>query len=202
MSVADTAIMQVAVDLFFAKGYTSVSTREIAQKASITEMTLFRKFHTKRELFDRILKEYWPNSVSVFASESARVFDTKEDVKAFVQKLFSTHDQRWKIARIIVISPELMDKALFEFIQEALSQFIISIRKSLMQCFENNIIPENVRRKLNCKVERDFDILAMQFLAQAMGFFLLGEIFKVASKDVWEQLEQDYIDRITALFFD
>ena len=59
MSVSDETIMNVALDLFAEKGYASVSTREIAQKAGITEMTLFRKFQTKKHLIGRILQECW-----------------------------------------------------------------------------------------------------------------------------------------------
>lgn len=44
-------ILEAALDVFSEKGYTSATTLEISKKAKVSEMTLFRHFQTKNNLF-------------------------------------------------------------------------------------------------------------------------------------------------------
>src|SRR5690625_1761887 len=48
-------IMQSAAELFSEKGYESSSTKEIAEKAGVAEVTLFRNFRSKENLLHRLL---------------------------------------------------------------------------------------------------------------------------------------------------
>ena len=51
------SILNTALDLFASLGFTGVTTKQIAEQAGITEVTLFRHFPTKRALFDSVLEE-------------------------------------------------------------------------------------------------------------------------------------------------
>lgn len=201
MSVADGDILRVAEDLFAEKGYTAVSTREIAQKAGITEMTLFRKFHTKRELFRRILEEHLSSDSGITMMGALMCLDSKEELRAFLKQYFdSCHSQR-KIARMIAISPETMDKELSDLVRNTLVQAQSDMKQFLMKLFEKGPISSEVKEKLNCKSERDFDIMALHILAQTMGFFLLGEVFKIGAPDVWKKMEEDFTKKLIEVFF-
>lgn len=57
MSDTDKAILDAAMMMFAEKGFTATTTRQIAQRAGVNEVTLFRHFHSKGELFHRILEE-------------------------------------------------------------------------------------------------------------------------------------------------
>lgn len=48
-------ILDAALTLFSQKGYGGATTRIIAAKAGFTEMTLYTKFKTKQNLFDRVM---------------------------------------------------------------------------------------------------------------------------------------------------
>ena len=50
-------ILNTALDLFASHGFTGVTTKQIAEQAGITEVTLFRHFSTKRALFESVLEE-------------------------------------------------------------------------------------------------------------------------------------------------
>ncbi len=50
------AIIDAAVDLFCENGYDGTTTRMIAQKADVNEVTLFRHFDTKENLFKETLE--------------------------------------------------------------------------------------------------------------------------------------------------
>ena len=49
-------IIETARDLFAEKGFKAVTTREIAQKAGVNEVTIFRHFDNKDNLFAQIIK--------------------------------------------------------------------------------------------------------------------------------------------------
>ena len=51
------AILQAAMMLFAEKGFSATTTRQIALAAGVNEVTLFRHFRSKQELFHRILEE-------------------------------------------------------------------------------------------------------------------------------------------------
>jgi Transcriptional regulator len=51
-------ILDAALKLFSKKGYQSATTMAIAEQAGVSEKTLFRKFKTKRNLYDEVAVRY------------------------------------------------------------------------------------------------------------------------------------------------
>jgi AcrR family transcriptional regulator len=51
-------ILDAAFELISSKGYLGASTREIAQKAGVAEVTLFRHFASKESLFAEVLRSF------------------------------------------------------------------------------------------------------------------------------------------------
>jgi len=51
-------ILQAGLGLFSEKGYLGATTREIAKRAGVAELTLFRHFSSKDRLFEEIIKSY------------------------------------------------------------------------------------------------------------------------------------------------
>jgi AcrR family transcriptional regulator len=52
--------MQAAAGLFAAQGYSGATTRAIAEAAGVNELTLFRHFETKKNLFMQVVGHYSP----------------------------------------------------------------------------------------------------------------------------------------------
>ncbi len=52
------ALLESALQLISEKGYLGATTREIAEKAGVSEITLFRHFGSKERLFEQLLKQY------------------------------------------------------------------------------------------------------------------------------------------------
>ena len=50
-------IMDAALEIFAKNGFKSSTTKAIAEKSGFTEMTLFRKFNTKKNLYERVLNQ-------------------------------------------------------------------------------------------------------------------------------------------------
>ncbi len=51
-------ILAAAMELFSEKGYAAVTTKEIAAKAQVSEVTLFRYFETKKALYNKVFEKY------------------------------------------------------------------------------------------------------------------------------------------------
>jgi len=56
-SKTEKKILDAALKLFAEKGYVGATTRLIAQEAGVSELTLFRRFKTKDNLFKKVLDE-------------------------------------------------------------------------------------------------------------------------------------------------
>jgi len=54
-------LIEVAFFLFSEYGYARTTTKDIAKRASVSEVTLFRIFGTKEALFEEVLKRYSVN---------------------------------------------------------------------------------------------------------------------------------------------
>lgn len=57
-SITEQKILEASLSLFSQKGYDAVTTKEIAHLAGVSEMTLFRHFVCKRNLFDMMFETY------------------------------------------------------------------------------------------------------------------------------------------------
>jgi len=57
MVSTDKRITDAARELFIKKGYRGTTTREIASRAGVSEVTVFRKFGSKKNLLKRIMDE-------------------------------------------------------------------------------------------------------------------------------------------------
>jgi AcrR family transcriptional regulator len=51
-------LLEATLELISEKGYIGATTREIASRAGVSELTLFRKFGKKEHLFEEMLKNY------------------------------------------------------------------------------------------------------------------------------------------------
>ena len=51
-------LLDATLKLISEKGYLGSTTREIAQEAGVTELTLFRHFGTKEKLFEALLRNH------------------------------------------------------------------------------------------------------------------------------------------------
>jgi len=51
-------LLQATLELISTRGYQGATTREIAKRAGVSELTLFRKFGNKENLFEEMIKRY------------------------------------------------------------------------------------------------------------------------------------------------
>ena len=150
-------ILNASIILFSQKGYNAVTTKEIAKEAGVSEMTLFRHFESKHNLFEKAFDKF------VFSPKFKALFEGLEwDLESDLNKICSSyHDILYKNQNIILmyfkneeLNPEF-DATLFKFpseLKKLLSRYFEKMR-------ERGVIQENP------------ESLAISFLATNFGLF-------------------------------
>lgn len=64
-------IIKAAINVFIKKGFLQSTTQEIAKEADVAEVTLYRKFSTKQNLFETVIKKSLENHFKTRISKLA-----------------------------------------------------------------------------------------------------------------------------------
>ncbi len=94
-------IIKASISVFAKKGYIAATTKEIADKANVAEVTLYRKFGTKYKLFELSVK-------SIAEDRFSSVLDFKKEVSVrnFLKQLLDNRlfvvSKNIKIVRMII----------------------------------------------------------------------------------------------------
>lgn len=147
-------ILDAALEVFSKNGYKGARTRIIAEKSGFTEMTLFRKFETKENLFnqvliknqDRIMKDF--NAMLVLDE----IDEPKARFSALIMSLLDLMDKNFEYVNIIIYEREMIAKSLTE-------TFITYVGNYLEKSFP--------------KIELNYNLLSFMILS-----FLYFAIFK------------------------
>jgi len=104
MSKTDDKIMEAALKLFAEKGYIGAGTRFIAEEAGFSEMTLFRKFKTKENLFKKVLIQNQEKVLEDFNSivTSQEIKDPKKGLKILFENLLEKMEDNFQFITIVI----------------------------------------------------------------------------------------------------
>jgi AcrR family transcriptional regulator len=80
MKTARDKLLKVALTLFSEFGYAAVSTKRIATKAKVNEVTLFRLFGSKKNLLAEVIRSQSTNAITDNEFRSKITWDLKEDL--------------------------------------------------------------------------------------------------------------------------
>ncbi len=110
MSVRE-AIVHAAMEIFSDKGYTGATTKEIAEKAGCNEVTLFRHFGNKENLFEESLQRFTPPSIMPKALSDHVTGDVKKDLTGIANRYLDAALEQLPYIRMSIIelprTPEL-----------------------------------------------------------------------------------------------
>lgn len=183
--------MEAALNLFAEKGYTSVSTREIGTAAGITEMTLFRKFESKKKLFLRSVFQECTEEEYALSLDSLPCEDPEEAFRQFTRLMSRAFEAHSRITRIIAHCPEVKDP---EFERMAQERMLSS--KRVIERFLSRIVAANPGNPNGV----DISLLALEILSQTLGIFFLMEMMSLEDKSTWESVLETSMMRISEAF--
>lgn len=146
MKTTREKILEAARETFIKKGYKGATTRKIAQKAGVSEVTLFRKFKTKSSLLKEILNENTTLSSRIFNEllESDLRDKPKEFLKKLAEKFFNMIiEKKIDLIFIILVEKELEEHGLEEW--ELLDSINKTLYSNLTRYFKEQIKKGNIR---------------------------------------------------------
>lgn len=98
-------ILDAALKVFAREGYKSATTRSIAEESGFTEMTLFRKFDTKENLFDDAMIQNYERFQKDFYNlmEDLQEFkSTREFLEIYVRRMENYFENNFEFLSLMV----------------------------------------------------------------------------------------------------
>ncbi|MGQ9569792.1 MAG: TetR/AcrR family transcriptional regulator [Thermodesulfovibrionales bacterium] len=158
-------LLDATFKLISKKGYLGATTREIARRAGVTELTLFRHFGSKEKLFVEVLKKYsFLPKLKVLLPE-LKEMSYKKSLLILGERFIETLKDRKTLIKIMLSEVKLYPNK----IKDLYSSFINEIISILADYFSY------LQSK---KVTRHFspEIAARAFLGMIFSYFLSEEI--------------------------
>lgn len=159
LSTADR-ILQSTLQLMKDKGFNSVTMKEIADAANVSEMTVFRHFETKKGVLEAAIKKNTviPHFKKTF--EEDIIWELEQDLQT-IGKLYLNLMESNKAICLIAVQERTTMPELVSLISNNTEQLKLFITEYLKQMQEKNKI-----------VELDAYAQASTFLAMLFGFFI------------------------------
>jgi AcrR family transcriptional regulator len=108
--VDDDRILDAAIAVLIDHGYSGATTREIAARAGINEVTLFRRFESKSRLVQAAIHR---DLATTAAAIQARTGDLEADLLAVLERYCGTYRSHGALPLVIILevtrNPELAD---------------------------------------------------------------------------------------------
>lgn len=95
-------IINASRELFSTKGYAATTTKDIACKAGISEVTLFRHFKCKRNLFHEALHSTIEDDTLINFFENELTYDLNIDLKKLANYLYIIHRDNGPMIKMMV----------------------------------------------------------------------------------------------------
>ena len=133
-------IMKVALKLFSEQGYYPTTTKQIAEEAGVNELTIFRHFGSKSNLFQVTTEYYVIDSKIDSILKNTEELNFEESMFIITNRIYKLLIQNTKLYKVqMILSDNERD-----FVKLKLSRKIISILKDYFkELKENNKIKKS-----------------------------------------------------------
>lgn len=155
-------ILEAAYSCFSRKGYFGTTTREISQAAGVSEVTLFRIFGSKKELFREVLINY---SIIPDIRAISIPKGSKEDVLTDIGlKLYFSLREKKEFLKILLSEVT----GLTDEVEEVYSGFVETFEELLRNVLSSVLSLPKEEIKTKVKI----------FRSSLFGFFISEEVFQ------------------------
>src|SRR5690625_3371012 len=154
-------IIEATLDLVSEKGYKGATTREIAEKAKVNEVTIFRQFGSKKGIVEAIIEKYAFVDELEHAFANNIVWDIEEDLTMLVREYQTLLDQK---RTVILLS--IKEEGKFPELDELIKQIPYKYLHVLKNYFITMIKKEKIKPV-------DPTATATNFIFLNFGYFLM-----------------------------
>ena len=120
-------IMDVALKIFAKEGYKATTTRAIAYESGYTELTLFRKFKTKKNLYETVLNENLEKMMKDYVKSvliDKEYENPREFLDTFVKNSLKTSMDNFEIFYLIINNENKMIESVMENTMKVIAEYI------------------------------------------------------------------------------
>lgn len=158
-------LLEATFKLISEKGYLGATTREIAHRAGVTELTLFRHFSSKERLFEEVLKRYTFLPKLKGLLPELKDMSYNESLFVLGERFIETLKERKSLIKIMFSEINLYP----EKIKDIYSNFIDEVIKTLAGYFKS-LQKDGIIKQFPA------EIAARAFLGMIFSYFLSEEI--------------------------
>jgi len=103
MDKTEKKILDAALKIFAERGYDGAKTKLIAKESGFTEMTLFRKFGTKENLFHTVLMVNYDRITADIVQIFSQPLDESQDLLKFlIEAIIEMEDKNFEYVKILI----------------------------------------------------------------------------------------------------
>jgi len=178
-------MLDAAFDLFSGRGYKATTTKLIAEKAGVNEVTIFRHFDSKMDLFRRVIEQQAEERKEIVVEEMPE--PTGDLEKDMVMLGMRTHEVLMESSDFfkLLLSEVDRDPQLFQLISHVPEKFV----EGFSMYLEAGKKKGNIRKDLDTEVAA-FTFLSFFFRAMIEKAFLgEGKIFEVSENEIREHID-------------
>ena len=154
-------LLFAAINLIAKKGYHAVSTKEIAKEASVSEMTLFRHFGTKKAMLEAAIDRFYYTTSMKELFENKVVWDLEKDLLMVSKVYLSIMKKNQNVIRIAIKEGNSV-----EGLYEQINKHPRQLKKLLLDYFSN------MQQQGKIKKVENLEGLTMSYLYMLYGQFI------------------------------
>ena len=179
-------IMKVALELFSEKGYYPTTTKEIAKEAEVNELTIFRHFGSKANLFQLTTENYVIDAKIDHILDGVKELNFKQSMELIAERTCALCEENRKLYKVQM---KLADDEP-GFVKLKLSRQVIVVLEAYFEDL-----------KKEGKVNGDAHVMAATFITSLLGAFtvdILGEA--TVTKIHWKEVVSHHVKQFVALY--
>jgi len=179
-------IMRVALRLFSEKGYYSTTTKQIAGEANVNELTIFRHFGSKANLFQLTTEHYVVDAQVDHILDEVDNLDFDESMALIVKRICNLFEQNRKLYKVQM---KLADDEQ-DFVKLKLSRKMIGVLEPYFEAL-----------KKAGKVNGNPHVMAASLIMSLLGALtvdILGD--GTVTNLLWQEMADHYVKQFVALY--
>ena len=179
-------IMKVALRLFSEKGYYSTTTKQIAHEADVNELTIFRHFGSKANLFQVTTEHYVIDAQVDHILDGVDGLAFEKSMEVIVKRICDLYEKNRKLYKVQM---KLSDDEQ-EFVKLKLSRKMIGVLEVYFEAL-----------KVVGVVNGNPHVMAATLITSLLGAFtvdILGD--RTVINLSWQELAEHYVKQFVALY--
>ena len=179
-------IMKVALKLFSEQGYYSTTTKQIAEKAGVNELTVFRHFGSKSNLFQVTTEHYVIDSHVDYILNHLEDLTFDESMMIISKRIYNLFIENTKLYKVQM---KLADNEK-DFVKLKLSRKLISVLKEYFIMLNNDGI-----------LRGEPEIMAVTLINSLLGSFTVELLSDNTITEIsWEDLVKEHTRQFISLY--